>query len=279
MNEMLRSSLRRFCTSVRVNRVARLLSRIGVFRHPLRRIQQFAFPEAVSPLSRVGGEEAIQCKHEHELNYWRRAKRTDGLSGDHYKDFYTKQFKLTTEFYRGKRVLDIGCGPRGSLEWAEMAAERVGLDPLAPEYLKLAARYHKMTYVAAASEAVPYGSGHFDVVCSFNSLDHVDDLDGAISEIVRVTKPGGVFLLLTEVGHEPTVCEPQEISWDVVRKFSPAFRLVEEIHYEKKAGGMYASILESLPYDHNDKTSRYGILSAKFERVAGAPTDSPEEAS
>ena len=30
---------------------------------------------------------------------------------------------------------DIGCGPRGSLEWATMAAERVGLDPPVNKYL------------------------------------------------------------------------------------------------------------------------------------------------
>ena len=28
----------------------------------------------------------------------------------------------------GMRVLDVGCGPRGSLEWATMAARRVGID-------------------------------------------------------------------------------------------------------------------------------------------------------
>ena len=54
-----------------------------------------------------------------------------------------------------------------------MAAERVGLDTLAPKYLKMGADRHKMTYVAASSDAIPFPAQHFDVVCAFNSLDHV----------------------------------------------------------------------------------------------------------
>ncbi len=73
-------------------------------------------------------------------------------------------FGLPLELYDGKRVLDLGCGPRGSLEWAERAAERVGLDPLADEYQRLHSREHAMTYVAAPAEAIPFPDSHFDVV-------------------------------------------------------------------------------------------------------------------
>src|SRR4029079_10710133 len=100
--------------------------------------------------------------------------------------FYTSHFGLSASDYAGKRILDIGCGPRGSLEWADMTAERVGLDPLADEYLKLGAKNHKMSYVAAPSEKIPFPDGHFDVVCSFNSLDHVDDIPTTINKIIRV---------------------------------------------------------------------------------------------
>jgi ubiquinone/menaquinone biosynthesis C-methylase UbiE len=40
---------------------------------------------------------------------------------------------------------------------------------------------HGMTYVAARSEEIPFPEGYFDVVSSFNSLDHVDDLDGPLA--------------------------------------------------------------------------------------------------
>jgi SAM-dependent methyltransferase len=212
-------------------------------------------------LSAAGEKEAA------ELSYWKGRKDAEGrLSNAHYEPFYTTHFGLPPAFYAGKKVLDIGCGPRGSLEWADMAAERVGLDPLAEEYLKLGAAAHKMRYVAAPSEAIPFPDAHFDVVCSFNPLDHVADLDRTVAEIARVVCPGGLFLLLTDVNHPPTVCEPISYSWDVLDRFRPFFVVLEERRYEKRGKGMYDSIREDIPYDPGDATPRYGILSAKLQR-------------
>jgi ubiquinone/menaquinone biosynthesis C-methylase UbiE len=97
-------------------------------------------------------------------------------------------YGINREDYRGKRVLDIGCGPLGSLEWADMTAQRVGLDPLVPRYLKMGSSKHKMEYVASGSENIPFPDGYFDFVTSLNSLDHVDNLDLTIHEIKRVVK-------------------------------------------------------------------------------------------
>lgn len=206
-------------------------------------------------------------KAAHELNYWKSRKSEEGtLSHSHYAFFYTTHFGLDEAFFDGKKILDIGCGPRGSLEWADMASERVGLDPLADSYRALGIDRHKMTYVASPAERIPFGDGYFDVVCSFNSLDHVNDLNQTVSEIIRVVAPGGLFLLLTDVNHDPTPCEPIAYSWDVVEKFLAHMELVEERHFEKSPGGMYKSIRTGIAYAHDDKQKRYGILSAKFRK-------------
>lgn len=206
-------------------------------------------------------------KRYYELAYWKAKKQSENvLTNDHYSWFYTEHFALSRDFYSGKSILDIGCGPRGSLEWATTAAERVGLDPLANSYLKLGADKHKMTYVNSGSEHIPFGDNHFDVVCSFNSLDHVDDLDKTIGEIIRVLKPKGLFLLLTDVNHEPTVCEPVSYSFDILQRFTPRLKVLDERHFEKKAGGMYESIRENFPFDHSNTAKRYGILSAKLTK-------------
>jgi 2-polyprenyl-3-methyl-5-hydroxy-6-metoxy-1,4-benzoquinol methylase len=104
-------------------------------------------------------------KEHHELSFWRKLLAAEGQSSrEHYPWFYTTYFDLEPSFFEGKRILDIGCGPCGSLEWADMAAERVGLDPLVPKYMKLGANKHKMTYAASPSENIPFPDGHFDVV-------------------------------------------------------------------------------------------------------------------
>jgi len=147
-------------------------------------------------------------KRRSELSYWKgRHSEECILSNGHYEPLFTKAFDLSRDDYTAKRVLDIGCGPRGSLEWADMALQRVGLDPLVPDYLKLGADRHRMEYVAAPSEKIPFASDHFDIVACLNALDHVDDLGRTISEIKRVIRAGGLFLLSVEIDHpaEPGV--------------------------------------------------------------------------
>lgn len=208
----------------------------------------------------------VKWKEYNELRFWKSKKSQEGrLRHDHYEYFYTEHFGLTHEDYAGKRVLDIGCGPRGSLEWADMAERRVGLDPLADEYLRLGADEHEMEYVTGSSEDMPFPTDSFDIVCSMNSLDHVADLDRTVAEIKRVLKPSGLFLLITELGHEATPQEPQEFSWDVIDRFAPEMKLLRERRYEKSADGIYPSIRANEEYDTNDSSSRCGILSAKFE--------------
>ena len=71
-------------------------------------------------------------KARQELAFWDTRLRQQGtLANDHFEYFFTTHFGLSREFYRNKSILDIGCGPRGSLEWADGAGRRVGLDPLA----------------------------------------------------------------------------------------------------------------------------------------------------
>jgi len=202
------------------------------------------------------------------MEYWRGRRRAEGtLRNDHYKHFFTTHFGYEDGFYDGKRMLDIGCGPRGSLEWATGAARRVGLDPLADSYRDLGIEDHAMEYVAAPAEAMPFDEGYFDVVTSFNSLDHVEDLDAVIREIGRVTALGGNFLLLTEVNHPPTATEPITLSWDVLDRFARDFRLLEQRRFELHPKGIYDAIWEDRRYDELDPTVRPAYLSAQFRRT------------
>jgi len=203
-----------------------------------------------------------------ELAYWSERKDSEGRLANHwFERFYTTHFGLSLADYTDKRVLDIGCGPRGSLEWATTARERVGLDPLADEYRQLGSDEHSMVYVAAGAESIPFPDGYFDIVCSFNSLDHVDNLHDAIGEIKRVARVGGLVLLLTDVHEEPTPQEPICFGWDVVDVCGPELVPQTIACYEKSASGMYQSVEQAVLFDHADPARRYGILSARFVRV------------
>lgn len=167
-------------------------------------------------------------KRREELAFWKGRHSAQGgiLTNNHYEPLYTSVFGITRDDYNGNCVLDIGCGPRGSLEWADMTAKRVGLDPLVPSYLKLGADKHKMEYVASGSEKIPFIDGYFDIVASLNSLDHVDNIDATIREIKRVTKVGGLFLLSVETDHPPSATEPVTIDDAKLDTLGPEFELL-----------------------------------------------------
>jgi ubiquinone/menaquinone biosynthesis C-methylase UbiE len=157
----------------------------------------------------LSGSAQTRLKEWKEFRYWRKKQAQEiDLTNTHYAWFYTECFGLGLADYSGHKLLDVGCGPRGSLEWARTAAEAVGVDPLADRYRTLQKRDQRMSYVNAYAEAMPFANSHFDDVFCFNALDHTADFRRALAEIERVLRPGGRFLLITEVNHEPTLAEP-----------------------------------------------------------------------
>jgi SAM-dependent methyltransferase len=217
----------------------------------------------------------LAIKEHAELAFWRsRAQAEKELSNSHYEFFYTTLFDLRLEDYWGKRVLDIGCGPRGSLEWAYVARERVGLDPLVASYKALGIDKHKMTYVDSPSEAIPYPDRHFDIVTSFNSLDHVEDLEQSIVEVARVLKESGRFLLIVEVNHRPTATEPVSIEHDVLKaRLQMDYEIVSWRTYDLPADhNIYAAVKNGVPRLSPPRGP--GILVASFTKLPDAwPVD------
>jgi ubiquinone/menaquinone biosynthesis C-methylase UbiE len=212
----------------------------------------------------------VKWKEFNELSYWRGRKKAEGvLSHDGYRYYYTTHFGLDDAYYRHKIILDIGCGPRGSLEWASMASRRIGLDPLAREYLQLGANLHKMEYIDSPSESIPMEDAECDAVSSFNSLDHVENVDLTIKEIKRVTRPGGIFLLLVEVNHPTTDCEPHRLTpKQVIESLKPEFMCESLQVYKPVADGMYESISAAEKISQPEDTMERGYMSARFARAA-----------
>lgn len=206
----------------------------------------------------------VAAKRMGEMSYWRSRLAAEGkLSGDHYPRMFTDAFGLDAESFQGASILDLGCGPRGSLEWADAAALRLGLDPLARLYRQLGTRRHAMRYIAASSEAMPIAADSLDVVASLNSLDHVDDLPGTVREVARVLKPGGRFLVMVDINHQPTLLEPLSLDWELPDRLEP-LRAEWVRHLERVPGGMAPSVKRGTAFDHGNPTPRPGILVGRF---------------
>jgi SAM-dependent methyltransferase len=225
-----------------------------------------------SALSVLPEQARRRFKEHHELRYWRGVAAT--MAHDrarqeheraHYEYFFTTFFGLTARDYAGRALLDVGCGPCGSLEWAKDARERVGLDPLADAYRKLVEDDRQaMAYCAAPSENIPYPDGHFDCVSTFNSLDHVDDVGATIRELKRVTAPKGRILAIVEIGHAPTPTEPHWLDESVVDAFAPEFKAVNvRVFGVREDHNLYASLVHGLPYVKGEA----GVIAMRLERA------------
>jgi SAM-dependent methyltransferase len=192
-----------------------------------------------------------------ELDFWR--GRPDLVSDSHREWVFTRCFGVDRKWYAAKRILDVGCGPRGSLDWASDAAARVGLDPLADRYVELGVDPRAMEYVTGVAERMPFADASFDVVSSINSLDHVDDVRRVATEMIRVLAPGGVLLLATELNHRARLTEPQTFGWEIVDTFSPPLEALEERRLADSGAGIDQSLADARPY-----RGCHGVLLAKF---------------
>lgn len=122
------------------------------------------------------------------LEYWRRHR-------------YLDEILALIPPLAGRRVLDVGCGISTVLHFLE--GERYGVDPLADEYLKIYKYPPGISVRKGEGESLPFPEEHFDLVFCTNALDHVTDVRRTLSEIRRVLRYGGSFVLTVETFQRP----------------------------------------------------------------------------
>ncbi|HEU4714692.1 MAG TPA: class I SAM-dependent methyltransferase [Pyrinomonadaceae bacterium] len=101
------------------------------------------------------------------------------------------------EKFRGKRLLEIGCGMGTDLlQFARGGARCTGID-LTPRSVEITRHRFDLygangSFMISDGERLPFRSESFDVVYSNGVLHHTPDTAGAIREVHRVLRPDGV---------------------------------------------------------------------------------------
>jgi len=120
--------------------------------------------------------------------------------------------EIATPFASNAHVLELGCGTGLILSrLAAVASEAVGIDSSSAMVAR--ARAKGLDARVADLRTLPFDDDVFDLTCSFKVLPHVPDVQAAIDEAVRVTRPGGHLVL--------ELYNPQSLRFFVKRLVGP----------------------------------------------------------
>jgi SAM-dependent methyltransferase len=120
---------------------------------------------------------------------------------------HEKRYRFALPYCTGKHVLDAACGVGyGSALLAETAAGVVGID-LSEEAIAYArSRYARanVEFVVDDLQSPSLDDRSFDVVCSFETLEHLPDRDAFLHHVARLLRDDGVLVLSTPRANETT---------------------------------------------------------------------------
>ncbi len=95
---------------------------------------------------------------------------------------------------RSRAVLEIGCGAGGMLGPLSRYGQTTGLD-IDHEYVAFCQERGFTQVLCGSGYELPFADASFDLVCLFDTLEHIPDDVMALREVFRVLRPGGrVFL-------------------------------------------------------------------------------------
>lgn len=109
------------------------------------------------------------------------------------------RYVFARAFAVGKRVLDAACGEGyGSALLADVAADVTGVDVDQASIAHARARYAsklRLRYECADATALPYADREFDLVVSFETLEHLTAQEQLLAGFARVLSDDGVLLI------------------------------------------------------------------------------------
>ncbi|MGF1477047.1 MAG: class I SAM-dependent methyltransferase [Geminicoccaceae bacterium] len=131
------------------------------------------------------------------VEFWAQGAQTDDWVRSHWGNaganaHFLKQTGLLNE---PKRVLEIGCGKGNLLRDLHARGHQVvGLD-LSEKALRVCDP--DVPRVAGRGDALPFKTGAFDIVVSFDVFEHIPNSDVHLQEVARVLTRSGHYLLQT----------------------------------------------------------------------------------
>lgn len=131
----------------------------------------------------------MQNSEEKKLHeeYYLKSDNSNSLRYKWYKERYFKNIK-------GKKILEIGCGDGGIVQYLKNENEVYAVD-ISKNAMKFLKQKGIKPFLADVSkEALPFDDSTFDIVIALEVLEHLKGPQYAIEEVQRVLKKDGRFI-------------------------------------------------------------------------------------
>ncbi|MBQ3032872.1 MAG: methyltransferase domain-containing protein, partial [Deferribacterales bacterium] len=192
------------------------------------------------------------------------------------------RYLLAMEYVKGKDILDIASGEGyGSALLSFSAAKVTGVDIDMQAVIHASRKYKRdnIKFVQGSGENIPFDNHRFDVVVSFETIEHIENPYKMVEEVKRVLKPGGIYIVSTPNIEEYVTLEEgnpfhhkeftkDEFSEMLSEKFKYHKLLGQRVHF---GSGILPCDCEAdiVYFDYKDG-NYFDILSGKQKDFSGA---------
>ena len=114
------------------------------------------------------------------------------------EDYYSEFIALVRYNLKNKniKIFDLGCG----LGQSTFLLNQSGYDVTGFDYSHrfishARARYKNIKFIQGEAQKVNFSDASFDAAVSYNTIEHLNNLDLCLAELIRITKPGGLIII------------------------------------------------------------------------------------
>lgn len=115
---------------------------------------------------------------------------------------HTDRYEFASKYTIDKRVLDIACGTGYGIDMMLKggAGEAVGVD-ISIDSVKYAKDWYgddrRTRFICADGICLPFLDDVFDIITSFETIEHIKKYDKLVEEFYRILKPNGLLICST----------------------------------------------------------------------------------
>gem|GEM_PF-1367815 len=155
----------------------------------------------LNPLNIIGVDKVSASIAKEMERYYKTADKYYERLKSHHEEAYQEYASFINRYVsKQTRILDIACGiGLSTFMLGRFAGEVTGVDisPLGIQTAKGKYGQRNVNFTCASVLDLPFPDQEYDVVSTFLAVEHFHNLPQALSEMVRVTKKGGLIIILS----------------------------------------------------------------------------------